>query len=137
MEFESEIQEYVVKYGEVPPPWIYSVDSHPLSIQWRMGEGEGFLMVFGEWFAAHFPDVPMRGEYFWRWAPPPRWLAWTAEVIWDLAPWEDEDFDYAPYFERLRALGFSGVDDYQADFDDEKWLRIERGELRPSDGKIS
>ncbi len=123
---EGEIKRYLLIDGDVPPPWIYSPDSHPLSIQWRMGGGEGFLMVFSHWFQECLRDENDRIVYFKKYPPPPRWLQWLADAIWSLEPWEKE-IDYAPYFQRLEALGFEGVSAFAADFDDEKWEAMEAG----------
>ncbi len=38
-------QKLIEEYGDVPPPWIYSPDSHPYSMEWRMGGGEDHIMV--------------------------------------------------------------------------------------------
>lgn len=63
-------------------------------------------------------DESQRIEYFRKWPPPPRWLTWMIEVIWDLNPEDfDDDDDYWPYFRRTKALGFGGEDDYQRDWD--------------------
>lgn len=115
------VEKYTLEYGEVPPPWIYAPNTHPYSIGWRMGGGETFVMVFGEWFDTNFSNESDRITYFKRYPPPPRWMAWMADSIWDLEPWE-EPFDYAPYFQKLVELGFDGVQDYEKDLEDEKWL---------------
>jgi hypothetical protein len=39
-----------------------------------------------------------------------------ADAIWDGEPWESEDeFDYSECFSKLKALGFEGADEYEAD----------------------
>lgn len=123
--YVDRVSALVKQYGAVPPPWVYAEDSHPFSIQWRMGDGETHVMVFGEWWEQQKLTEKERIEYFRKWPPPPRWTAWMAEVIWDLDPWKGEgegEFDYSPYFKRLTDLGFEGVADYERDLDDEKWL---------------
>lgn len=118
------IEELVGRYGAVPPPWIYAENTHPMSIMWRMGGGESHIMVFGQWWKQSQMDEAERIAYFKKWPPPPRWMEWTAHAIWNLKPWEHEGtFDYAPYFAKLEAAGFEGVADFEADFNDDKWLR--------------
>lgn len=124
---EQRITELVTEYGAVPPPWVLFPDTHPYDIGWRMGAGESHLMVFSEWWARQKEqlDEAHRVEYFRRWPPPPRWLTWLIDVIWDLQPWELEDpesFDYSPYFARTAELGFGTQAEYQRDLEDPKWL---------------
>ncbi|MGL4611383.1 MAG: hypothetical protein ACRCYY_17185 [Trueperaceae bacterium] len=38
------------KYGEVAPPWTIFPDEHPYSLCWRMGTGEGHVMVWSAWW---------------------------------------------------------------------------------------
>jgi hypothetical protein len=125
----SETQRYLDLYGDVPPPWVYAPNSHPLSIQWRMGGGEGFLMVSRDWRGKALPDEKDRITYFRKYPPPPRWLQWMAISIWKLEPWEEDDFDYAPYFVQLDILGFEGIAEFGQDFDDEKWEAMEAGDI--------
>lgn len=47
----------------------------------------------------------------------------TADFILDLEPWETDDFDYTPYLEKLKSLGFKGTSKYKTDLDDEKWMK--------------
>lgn len=126
MEEESfirkEIKKFISEKGEVPPHWIYLPDSHPYSIGWRMGSGETFQEVFYTWFEENLLTEGARVNYFLKHSPPPRWLATVIESIWDLEGWNDPDFDYGPYLEKLKSLGFQGTDLYQSDLEDEKWL---------------
>ena len=97
------------------------MDKHPCSIGWRMGGGEDYLIKWSEWWDAQKKDEPARIAYFARYMPPPRWLAWTAEAIWDLNPWELDDpdaFNYAPYFAQLIPFGFPSQAAYERDFND-------------------
>ena len=119
--YKREIEKYKDKYSDVPPPWIFAPDSHPYSIQWRMGAGETHIMVFSGWAEDELKNENERIEYFRKYPPPPRWLGWASDVIWDLEPMDD-NFNYRPYFEKLRTLGFDGTDEYESDLDDEKWL---------------
>lgn len=126
---QRNIEKLVSQHDAVPPPWIYAENTHPMSIMWRMGGGEDHIMVFSQWWEQSGMDEAARIAYFKKWPPPPRWMEWMADAIWNLEPWEsDGAFDYAPYFARLEAAGFEGVADFEADFNDEKWLRREGGE---------
>jgi len=119
----KKLKELKDEFGDIPPPWVYSKDSHPYCIQWRMGAGETLLMVFNEWWEVENKTEKERIEYFKKWPAPPRWLAWMADTIWNLNPWEsDSEFDYQPCFAKLKELGFAGTEDYESDLDDEKWL---------------
>ena len=124
----SETNRYLAAYGEVPPPWVFAPNSHPLSIQWRMGGGEGFLMVFNSWFGPTIDNETDRIAYFRKNPPPPRWMEWMVCAIWSLEPWEEE-IDFAPYFEKLVNLGFEGVSEFEQDYEDEKWVLLEAGEI--------
>jgi len=120
------LADYTARYGAVPPPWVYAPTSHPYSIRWRMGGGETLLMVFWEWWEQQNWCEDERAAYFKKWPPPPRWIPWMADQIWDLNPWEGEgEFDYSAYFERLDQFGFKGMEDVQRDLDDEQWLEAE------------
>lgn len=117
------LKNYREKYGDVPPPWVYATASHPYSMRWRMGDGETLIMVFFEWWEGENKSEADRIAYFKKWPPPPRWMAWMAETIWDFEPEDPEDESvYQPYFDRLKALGFEGTDDFLKDLDDDKWL---------------
>jgi hypothetical protein len=121
--FKSEVKKYIDQYSDVPPPWVFDRESHPYSVQWRMGSGETFIMVLSGWAEDCLKTEAKRIEYLKKYPPAPRWLAWAADFVWDLEPWEAEDFDYTPYFEKLKELGFGGIAEYQSDLDDEKWLK--------------
>ncbi|MBC7804758.1 MAG: hypothetical protein H7145_01280, partial [Akkermansiaceae bacterium] len=61
--------------------------------------------------------------FFRKYPPPPRWLEWMIEAIWDVHGWEqEEEFDYTPYFDRTEALGFGGKADFDRDIEDPKWV---------------
>ena len=124
---DKRIQELVLEYGSIPPPWFMFPDTHPYEIGWRMGDGEFYVMVFSEWWEREKRgyDEAQRIEYFRKWPPPPRWLPWMIDVIWDIDPLEMEDpetYDYSPYFARTEQLGFGTQAEYEADIDDPRWL---------------
>lgn len=125
---ETQIAQLVESYSSVPPPWFMFSDMHPYDIGWRMGAGESHLMVFHVWWEQEKKklDEAQRIEYFRLWPPPPRWLTWMIDVIWDLDPFEMEDpeeFDYTPYFARTEMLGFGNQAEYEKDIDDPQWLQ--------------
>lgn len=124
---ENRIAELVAEHGAVPPPWFMFPDTHPYSICWRMGAGESHVMVFSAWWdrQKRYYDESRRIEYFRKWPPPPRWLTWMIDVIWDLEPWKRQDpesFDYSKYFARIEALGFGTRAEFERDMDDPRWL---------------
>lgn len=123
---ERQIADLTSEYGAVPPPWFMFPDSHPYDIIWRMGAGEAHTMVFSAWWERQKENLsePQRIEFFRKWPPPPRWLTWMLDVIWDLHPWEMEDpesFDYSSYFKRIEAMGFGTQEEYERDLNDPKW----------------
>jgi hypothetical protein len=124
---EKRIAELVAEHGAVPPPWFVFPDTHPYSICWRMGAGESHVMVFGAWWDRQklLLDEAGRIRYFRRWPPPPRWLIWMIDVVWEVGADLVDDPDssaYALYFARVEALGFGTRAEYQRDLDDPKWL---------------
>ncbi len=124
---EKRIVELVEEYGSVPPPWFMFPDTHPYDIGWRMGAGESHVMVFSAWWEREKKDLDeaRRIEYFRRWPPPPRWLTWMIDVIWDLNPLDMEDpeaFDYSSYFTPTEELGFGSQAEYEKDINDPRWL---------------
>jgi hypothetical protein len=124
---ENHIAELVSEHGSVPPPWFIFPDTHPYDICWRMGAGESHLIVFGIWWDREKKklDESQRVEYFRKWPPPPRWLTWMIDVIWETGALELDDpesFDYSPYFSRAEKLGFGTKSEFDADMEDPKWL---------------
>lgn len=119
----EEIERLVRQYGTVPPPWGVLPDTHPYDMCWRMGAGEFHTQVFHFWWKNLNFDEHHRIEYFWNWPPPPRWLAWMIDIIWDLCPDEcSEEFDYSVYFEQIERLGFGTHAQYQEDLEDPRWF---------------
>lgn len=124
---ENRIAELIAEHGAVPPPWFMFPNRHPYDIFWCMGTGESYGMIFGVWWERqkHELDVSQRIDYFRRWPPPPRWLTWMIDAIWDLTPWELDDpesFDYAPYFAYTEALNLGTQAEFERDLNDFKWL---------------
>lgn len=122
----QKIAALVSDHGAVPPPWFFEEQSHPEQLMWREGGGEDYMRMFWQWRGQSRMDEAERIAYFRKWSPPPRWMEWTADAIWNLEPWEYEcAFDYAPYFAKLEAAGIEGVAEFEADFNDAKWLSPE------------
>ena len=123
--YKESLSRFVKEYGDVPPPWIYAPNSHPYSLRWRMGEGETLLMVFNEWWT-QFETESVRIAYFKKWPPPPRWIIWMTNAIWNLSPWDqDENIDYQDYFQLLSKYGFEGFENIETDMNDEQWLDVD------------
>ena len=122
----SAIERLIAQYGAVPPPWVRFPDTHPYSICWRMGGGESHVMLFAQWWREQGFDEAARIAYFRRWPPPPRWLKWMIDVIWNVQADDEDDgtasATYAPYFARAEALGFGSRAAYEQDLDDPQWL---------------
>jgi hypothetical protein len=119
----GEIGRLVAEHGTVPPPWVV-YNEHPYSICWRMGGGESHVMLWWAWWSRQGFTEDQKVAYFRRWPPPHCWLTFLIEAVWGVDPSEDEE-NLLPYFDRTRALGFGGREDYERDLDDPKWL--ERG----------
>lgn len=118
---QTEIASLVTKYSTVPPPWVM-YNEHPYSICWRMGGGESHLMLWWEWWPQQWTEG-QKIEYFRKWPPPPCWLVFLIEAIWNVDAFEDEDTErLMPYFNRTSDLGFGGRHDYERDIEDPKWL---------------
>ncbi len=132
----GEIDRLVAEYGAVPPPWVV-YNEHPYNICWRMGGGESHIMVWWEWWPQQRFTEDQKIAYFRRWPPPPCWLRFLIEAIWDVdtsewdvdtSEWDvgmSEEEEFTPYFKRTSELGFGDQHDYQRDLNDPKWL--ERG----------
>ena len=88
-----------------------------------MGEGETLVMVFFEWWEQEGWSEIERVKYFQKWPPPPRWIPWMINAIWN-HPWKT-DVDYESYYTRVTQFGFMGVEDILADSGDRKWLEME------------
>ncbi|OAQ59255.1 hypothetical protein VFPPC_10278 [Pochonia chlamydosporia 170] len=116
------IAKLVKEHGAVPPPWFMFPDTHPYEICWRMGAGETHIMNFSAWWDKQKEVLDEQGriEYFRRWPPPPRWLEWMIDAVWEPQPPDsyDESFDYTPYFERVEALGFGSQAEYEQDLEE-------------------
>lgn len=122
-EHQDEITSLIQQYGAVPPPWFMFPGVHTYDICWRMGAGESYILVFFSWWDQQKDKLEesQRIDYFRKWPPPPAWLIWMIEIIWDLSPkdFEDND-DYRPYFERIKTLGFGSEDDLKDAMRDEE-----------------
>ncbi|BAU12106.1 hypothetical protein LEP3755_26350 [Leptolyngbya sp. NIES-3755] len=116
------IEKLKAEYDSVPPPWIVFPDEHPYSLCWRMGDGEMHLEIWSVWWEQQNYTEAERIDYFRGWMPPPRWLEWTIDAIWE----DDEsDFDENAAFARIEALGFGTKAEFDRDFDDPKWYDSE------------
>ncbi|ANE42859.1 hypothetical protein [Deinococcus puniceus] len=115
----SEIERLTAQYGTVPPPWIPYPEFHPLSAFWRMGGGEGHIMLWGQWWDSRHWDEAQRLAYFRTFPPPPRWLLWVGDAIWGSD--SDDELEEDAVLERLEGLGFGSRAEFLADWEDERW----------------
>lgn len=107
----SEIERLTKTHGMVPPPWIAFPNVHPYSICWRMGGGESLIMLWGPWWREQRLSEDGRIGYFRKWPPPPCWLSWMIDAIWNSEG--EEEFDEEPYFDRVERLGFGSREKQQ------------------------
>lgn len=73
-------QDLLEKYLELPPPWVVSPARY-LSISWRMGYGEGYLIDWFEWWRGTSWSRFQRLDYFLRWPQSFEWIDWTLSRI--------------------------------------------------------
>lgn len=110
---EQEVRREVERYGCVRPPWRF-MNEHPYSIGWRMGDGEGHLMVFWAWWQSLDHTEASRIDWVRRWEPVPLWYPWCARLIWpELCdePDQDDNADERAV-EKLAALGIGSVTEW-------------------------
>jgi hypothetical protein len=94
------------QHGSVPPPWAYAPRTHPYDIGWRMGGGEGHIVLFNEWASSRSWSFEERVAYIRRWDPPHSWLEWVAWFLWPEA-YDDTSLDVSDaHFRQIKALGF-------------------------------
>jgi hypothetical protein len=122
---------YMNASGEANPHWVVFPNSHPYSIIWKQGEGEEFVGIFIDWFDENCTSETERISYFLKHDPPPRWLGFVAEMIWDIEP--EGDYNYEKEFKILNANDFKGVADFESDFIDERWLDNFKNENRQTE----
>lgn len=116
------VTDYLEEYGDVPPPWIVFPTYHPVSMGFRMGNGETHIMIMREWLEQQKFSKEEMIEYYKKYNPPPRWLEWVSNRIWNYALVDAElFFQNSIYPQKLKELGFEGIDKFQEDFEDEKW----------------
>lgn len=116
---QEEIDQLIAEHETVPPPWVM-YNEHPYSMRWRMGDGEGHLVVWWEWWPKQEFTEQQRIDYFRKWPPPHCWLAFLIEAVWGVDTFEERDC-LTPYFELTSKLGFGTQQDYEQDLDDPKW----------------
>lgn len=108
-------KEFIQKYGDVPPPWIYAPNAHPYSIGWRMGGGETHIMILDEWLDQQDLSFDERVIYLKKYPAPARWYQWIIHFLWEVDSYEFTESDYIPYFEKLEQLGFKNTKDFHKD----------------------
>jgi len=58
----------VAEHGIVPPPWVVYFE-HPSRLCWRMGGGEGHLLLWWAWWEEQAFTEAQKVAYFHRWPP--------------------------------------------------------------------
>ncbi|HAS42473.1 MAG TPA: hypothetical protein DCS93_18485 [Microscillaceae bacterium] len=109
--------DYLEKYGDVPPPWVYEPDAHPFSIGWRMGGGESHIMVLGEWLEEKAFSFDEKLAYVKKYPAPARWYYWIVGFLWDIEAYDLPDAEIDAYFKKLEQLGFEDVANVEEDLD--------------------
>ena len=97
------------EHGTVPPPWAMW-DDDPFDIRWRMGDGEGHLFVWHEWWNEKNLPVESRIAYFQQWPAPECWVYFVIEAIWEVDLLDFEVDDGIDYYERVEELGLRRTD---------------------------
>jgi hypothetical protein len=110
----------VAEHGTVPPPWVVYFE-HPYNICWRMGGGQGHMLLWWAWWEEQGFTEEQKVAYFHPWPPPHCWLAFLIQAVWGVDIFEEQD-KIGPYFERTAALGFGSHQEYERDLADPKWL---------------
>lgn len=105
-------------------PW------HPVSMGWRMGQGETDLHQFWDWWAtaAEAQTEPSRIEFVRSWPMRPGWAHVAIELIW---PDEVEDImvfhepghasERSRLFAKAASIGLPSEDEWLRDFEEGEW----------------
>ncbi len=78
-------------HGDLAPPWARYPEIPNGSIGWRMGGGEGWLMMWWQWLARLPTDRAVRLAYLRRHPPAPR--SWTRSAMSVIDPDFEDDFE--------------------------------------------
>jgi len=110
------ISEYIEKYWEIPPLWIVFEGCLLVSIWWRMWSWKVYLNFFQSWWEKEVMSFNNKIDYFKKYSPPPMWLEFVCDKIWNLDPFDSNFIWYGIYFKKLKDLWFEWVDDFEKDF---------------------
>jgi len=112
--------------GDLLPPWLKYPEIQAMSIGWRMGEGEGYMIAWDKW-AKQF-DQEKLVEYFKKYLPiPTEWLVWVSNRFGD----EDinveffsggGDFKGIQWLEEKGLANFSDFNDWYSSWYD-NWMK--------------
>jgi hypothetical protein len=99
------------------PPWIRHPEIPRYSIGWRMGDGEGYLVLWWTW--AEGRSAEEKTAYFREFAPiETEWVDWVGMQIVDDDEEEDDDTSFEAqirkYGEAIAHLGLYDVEAWQA-----------------------
>ena len=71
------IAEELTPQGDLLPPWLRHPEIPSMSIGWRMGYGESYMMAWDEWVSQMEQESLV--QYFKKYLPiPHNWLHWVA-----------------------------------------------------------
>ncbi|MDC0670095.1 hypothetical protein [Nannocystis radixulma] len=100
---EQAIAAELDEHGDLAPPWARCPEIPCGSIGWRMGHGESWMVLWGEWLARQPRDREWRAAYLRRHPQAPRsWSDWV-----------------------LRVLAVEFEDDFESEFDDEQLAQLD------------
>jgi hypothetical protein len=99
----------VAAHGSVRPPWTFLPGVHPYDIAWRMGAGEGQIMLWHRWSDSREPSekaavIRTYGEV------PADWAWWAAEATNLITVPDEEDPRSVPFEvvrDKLAAIGIA------------------------------
>lgn len=109
------------KYGDIPPYWVVYPDIHLYSIGWRMGSGESCCMTWWAWWRTQNWAFDEKVAYFKKFGVPHAWLGVLLDILYGVDYHECDEGELPVHFAKLHALGFGSYEEWQADFDDERW----------------
>ena len=76
------IAEELTSQGDLLPPWLKYPEIQAMSIGWRMGDGEGYMIAWDKWTRQF--DQEQFIEYFKKYLPIPiEWLVWVSNCFGD------------------------------------------------------
>lgn len=109
------------QYGDILPYWVVYPDIHPYSIGWRMGGGESCRDAWWAWWQTQEWTFDEKVAYFKKFGVPHAWLGVLLDILYEVDYHECDEDELPAHFAKLHALGFGSYEEWQTDFDDERW----------------